>query len=137
MFPAVLLYSTLLLMFPPENMLKFPVFLVCIYLVYGLFMYVTQRGLIFPGIGYKPQSNSYERFQDHIERIWFDIKGGKVEAWFMKAETAPDNAPLPLVIFAHGNGEYIDDWPNNLLQYNKMGIHILLIEYPGYGRSEP
>jgi len=36
---------------------------------------------------------------------------------------------------AHGNGELIDFWPNELNRFTNLGIGVLLVEYPGYGRS--
>jgi fermentation-respiration switch protein FrsA (DUF1100 family) len=38
-------------------------------------------------------------------------------------------------VFAHGNGELIDDWPEALAPYRALGMHLLLAEYRGYGRS--
>jgi hypothetical protein len=40
------------------------------------------------------------------------------------------------VIFAHGNAELIDFWPEYLRPLSRNGIHLLLVEYPGYGRSK-
>ena len=36
---------------------------------------------------------------------------------------------------AHGDGELIDYWPNELGRFSSMGVALLLVEYPGYGRS--
>ncbi|MGB5993665.1 MAG: alpha/beta hydrolase, partial [Desulfobacterales bacterium] len=36
----------------------------------------------------------------------------------------------------HGNGELIDFWPDELKRFNHFGIGVMLLEYPGYGRSE-
>ena len=40
------------------------------------------------------------------------------------------------MIFAHGNGELIDFWPQRLQEFTQFGLGVLLVEYPGYGRSE-
>ncbi len=40
------------------------------------------------------------------------------------------------MIFAHGNGELIDFWLQELQTFNRLGMGALLVEYPGYGRSE-
>jgi len=66
------------------------------------------------------------------EAIWFDIDGGRVEAWFLPA---PGPSPSPLVIHAHGNGELIDIQTESVSALRATGIGILLVEYPGYGRS--
>jgi pimeloyl-ACP methyl ester carboxylesterase len=44
--------------------------------------------------------------------------------------------PAPVVIFAHGNGELVDHWPEELRLFHEMGMGLLVVEYPGYGRSE-
>ncbi len=41
----------------------------------------------------------------------------------------------PLVIFFHGNGEVIDYLPEQLEGFRELGMGVLLVEYPGYGRS--
>jgi fermentation-respiration switch protein FrsA (DUF1100 family) len=40
------------------------------------------------------------------------------------------------VIFAHGNAELIDFLAEELQPFTKLGLTVLLVEYPGYGRSE-
>lgn len=41
----------------------------------------------------------------------------------------------PLVIFFHGNGEVIDFLPGQAEGFRKLGLGVLLVEYPGFGRS--
>lgn len=69
-----------------------------------------------------------------LERWWIDIEGGRVEAWYLPPDEAPEMAG-PSVIFAHGNRERIDDWAERLAPYRAMGLAVLLPEYRGYGRS--
>ena len=38
-------------------------------------------------------------------------------------------------MFAHGNGELIDDWIDSFETPRAWGASVLLVEYPGYGRS--
>ena len=70
-----------------------------------------------------------------IERDWLDIDGGRVEAWFLPGDGVAPDAPGPLVVYAHGNGELIDFAPSMLGRYRRKGISVLLPEYRGYGRS--
>jgi fermentation-respiration switch protein FrsA (DUF1100 family) len=70
-----------------------------------------------------------------LERWWIDTAQGRVEAWFLPAEGASPFSPKPAVIFAHGNGELIDHWPEMLAPYRRLGVHVLIPEYRGYGRS--
>jgi pimeloyl-ACP methyl ester carboxylesterase len=66
------------------------------------------------------------------ERWWIEAGGARVEAWFLPAASA---GLAPLVIHAHGNGELIDVWPQEFARLRAAGLHVLLVEYPGYGRS--
>jgi hypothetical protein len=38
-------------------------------------------------------------------------------------------------VFTHGNGELIDYWPSDFEVPRQWGAGVLLLEYPGYGRS--
>jgi hypothetical protein len=40
-----------------------------------------------------------------------------------------------VLLFAHGNGELIDHWPAEFDEPRSWGMAVLLVEYPGYGRS--
>ncbi len=72
------------------------------------------------------------RHFDGVQRLARPVRGGEVEAWFLPA---PGDGPRPVVVFAHGNGELIEHWPDMLAPYLQMGISVLLPEYRGYGRS--
>jgi uncharacterized protein len=61
------------------------------------------------------------------------IPQGHVEAFFLPASSPGGRQPI--VIFAHGNGEVIDYWVSALSGFQERGIGVLLVEYPGYGRS--
>lgn len=57
-----------------------------------------------------------------------------VEAWLLPSLVAA-RGPAPLVVYAHGNSELIDDWWLELRPYRALGFALLLPEYRGYGRS--
>lgn len=40
------------------------------------------------------------------------------------------------VVFAHGNRERVEQWPERLRPYREMGLAVLLPEYRGYGESD-
>ncbi len=45
--------------------------------------------------------------------------------------------PGPLVIYSHGNYEFIEDYyPVGLAGYRQMGVSVLLVEYRGTGNSD-
>ena len=105
-----------------------------IYLIYCGLLFLLQRQMMFPR--YMIDVPPYNNHVSGIERIWIDTGGSKVESWFMPPNQDPRKKPFPVVIFAHGNGELIDFWPDELQQFNQLGIGVLLVEYPGYGRSK-
>ncbi len=69
-----------------------------------------------------------------LEKIWINTSYGKVETWFLPPDQV--SVPAPAIIFAHGNAELIDFWPEKFRNLAHLGIGVLLVEYPGYGRSE-
>jgi len=54
------------------------------------------------------------------------------EAWLLRPSSPP---PHPVVVFTHGNGELIDHWLRPFRALTDAGLAVLLLEYPGYGRS--
>ncbi len=59
---------------------------------------------------------------------------GDREAWLLAPATTHDG-PFPAVLFAHANAEIIDDWVGRLEPLRGAGYAVLLVEYPGYGRT--
>ena len=105
-----------------------------LYLTYCVLLFLLQRQMMFPR--YMIDVPPYNDHVSGIERIWINTNFKKVESWFMTPNSGQSKKPSPVVIFAHGNGEIIDFWPNELKKFNHLGIGILLVEYPGYGRSK-
>jgi hypothetical protein len=58
-----------------------------------------------------------------------------VEACFLPPIDAAEGKQ-PAMIYAHGNGELMEDCAAGLDAFRQRGIGVLLVEYPGYGRSE-
>ena len=106
-----------------------------VYVVYCILMFTMQRAMLFPRGLIGAPSGSPPKIEG-METIWLHTKYGKVESWFIPPAQKNEVRPAPLVIFAHGNGELIDFWPQELNRFSELGIGLLLVEYPGYGRSE-
>jgi hypothetical protein len=68
------------------------------------------------------------------QRIWLESAGARTEAFLLESTARSDRA-APLVLHAHGNGELIDYWVAELEPLRAAGVSLLLVEYPGYGRS--
>ena len=92
------------------------------------------RWFLFPRYLLHARPNAEADFRG-VERLSISVPQGQVEAWFLPADEREAGRRAPLVIFAHGNGELIEDWPLALDPYRRMGLHVLLPEYRGYGRS--
>ncbi len=104
------------------------------YAVYAGLLFVAQRHLLFPGQHLEPVSDVTASFP-RLERYWLTVSDGRVEAWYLPPRRWSDTVPGPALIFTHGNGELIDFWPEDLSRFRDLGIGVMLVEYPGYGRS--
>ena len=98
--------------------------------VYWALLFFGQRALLFPA----PSLADAPTRPADAEVVHLDTPDGAVEAWDLPP-LAQDSGPAPLLIFAHGNGELIDYWPGEFTTPRRWGIAVLLVEYPGYGRS--
>ena len=66
------------------------------------------------------------------QQVWLG-QNRDLEAWLLRPEAA--TPPFPLLIYTHGNGELIDQWVAPFGAMTDAGVAVLLVEYPGYGRS--
>lgn len=102
-----------------------------LYAGYCALLFLIQRQVVFPRhliatpLGGSPPVG--------VERVALPLAAGEVEAWYIVA--APNARPGPAIVFGHGNGELIDDWAGPWQPLARRGIGVLLVEYPGYGRS--
>ena len=99
-------------------------------LVYWALLFTRQRAILFPA----PDPADAPPRPPGAEVVWLETPAGRVEAWYLPASGAA--APAPLLLFTHGNGELIDYWPSAFEVPRRWGMAVLLVEYPGYGRSE-
>lgn len=97
-------------------------------------MSTLQRLVLFPRFALRPDRDAGARVPG-LERLWHHSPQGRVEAWFLPGDGVTASAPGPVILFAHGNGELIEHWPELLDPYRRMGCSLLLPEYRGYGRS--
>jgi len=117
--------------FPVGRMLWILIVVAALFLANLAAMYFLQPVLTFPhppAGAARPQALEYAAG----EALWAEIDGGKVEGWFLPGDAA---GPAPLLIYTHGNGELIDYWAEEFQPLRAAGVHVLLVEYPGYGRS--
>jgi fermentation-respiration switch protein FrsA (DUF1100 family) len=105
------------------------------YAAYCGYYYFNQRKIVFP-IAYIPVPSGDTSHFPQLEKIWLDTSVGKVETWFLPPYETDSTQPYPVIILAHGNGELIDYYSGGVAHLRQLGLGVLLVEYPGYGRSE-
>lgn len=98
---------------------------------YWTLLFFSQRSMLFPA----PPAASAPPRPAFAEEVWLTTPSGRVEAWYLPPLGEPA-APAPLLMFTHGNGELIDYWPEEFDELRRLGLAVLLVEYPGYGRSD-
>lgn len=96
-----------------------------------LLAFFAQRGVMFPTSAIAPAPKA-QLARLGGEGVWLELAGGRVEAFFLPGRAAGG----PLLLFAHGNAELIDHWAEAWEAIRERGASLLLVEYPGYGRSE-
>jgi pimeloyl-ACP methyl ester carboxylesterase len=102
------------------------------WLVWAALIFLAQRRMIFPGRSAAPLAEGESLPGARLHRI--ELPDARVEAWWLPpAEGAA--RPAPAVIFAHGNMELVDEWVGSFEPLRRAGGGVLLVEYPGYGRS--
>jgi uncharacterized protein len=102
-----------------------------LYVGYLCILYFMQSALIYPGT--KDRVDSVAPRPDGADLFHISTTKGNVDALFLPADAHATRQPA--VIFGHGNGEVIDYWVSALRGFQDRGISVLLVEYPGYGRS--
>jgi fermentation-respiration switch protein FrsA (DUF1100 family) len=108
---------------------------------FGCVVWTTQRSILFPGT--RRAAPAAPDFPPELaQRYWLETTSGKVEAWYLppprlaSQNSGADVPRTPGLLFAHGNGELIDDWLQPMRALSRLGLGVLLVEYPGYGRSQ-
>jgi uncharacterized protein len=105
-----------------------------LYVLYAGYFWLAQRTILFPR-HLVPVPPAPADGHAGLERIWLATEQGAVEAWYLPPLTREAGRPAPLMIVGHGNAELIDFWLEPATGLRRMGVGVLLVEYPGYGRS--
>ena len=101
------------------------------YAIYVLFVFLLQRQLLYPGRHIRASGPP----PAGIVPISLDTATSRGEAWFMPPLKRKQGERRPLVIFFHGNGEVMDYLSEQAEGFRALGMGVLLVEYPGFGRS--
>ena len=113
-------------------LLRLTVLALIAYTVYATLLFVAQRHILFTGWHMDPAPVATTALD--AERYWVSTSVGLVEAWYLPAGNTR-TGPGPALIFTHGNGEFIDSWIEDFDIARELGLGVMLVEYPGYGRS--
>ena len=98
---------------------------------YFALIFTLQRRMAFPG-SFRDSPRPTAFVPPDVTQVWLEASFGRVEAWFFRAE---GDVHRPTIIFAHGNGELIEDWQGDMERLVTAGANVLLVEFPGYGHS--
>lgn len=101
------------------------------YLAWLLLLFVAQRQLIYLRGGL-PTVPDVARSLPGLRAFRIPVPGGEVDAWFLPPA---GGAAAPALIFTHGNAELIDHSAYDFASFARRGVGVMLVEYPGYGRS--
>lgn len=94
-------------------------------------LHTAQRWLLFPSY-LTPKGPTPELTPGDLELFDVATREGRTQAFLLRAR---GEGRLPAVIFAHGNAELAEQWIPTFEHVRRRGIHVLLPEYRGYGRS--
>ena len=101
------------------------------YLVFVLVAFLGQREALYPVRWIAPGPEQAPEHRD--TELWtMQREFGQIEAYWMPAS---GTEPRGLVVYLHGNGYTIDVIPPSLEAYRRLGYHVLIPEYRGYGRT--
>jgi hypothetical protein len=75
-------------------------------------------------------------YPDNGQRLWISHDQGRTPGDFFLGDGVDAEHPGPLVIFAHGNGDLIEDYTGGLRGYTRRGISVLMVEYRGCGSAD-
>ena len=101
----------------PPRWLRIPLTSLLVYALYVGAAWFWQDALIY-GRGVASRRAAPDPLPFRAERLAITIpEGGEVEAWFVPGVNVDAQNPGPAVLFVHGSGEVMDDWPFLLDDY--------------------
>jgi uncharacterized protein len=116
-----------------HSLLRIVALLAVLYGGYAALLFAAQRWLIYPGRSIRVPAQPPALAG--LESLWLESGSGRTEAWFLPGAGHHPQRRQPVALFFHGNGEVIDFLPEQVAGLRAQGLGVLLVEYPGYGRS--
>lgn len=107
-----------------------------VYALYAVAVFAYQRSLIFAGKRIGPAVGQPPASSPSSQRVALQLSTGRVDALYLPPRTPAADRKAPAFLFAHGNAERIEDWPDWFDAVRPPEMAALLVEFPGYGWSE-
>lgn len=113
-----------------------------LYAIYCGLLFFFQTKLIFPASMAGQPGGTLPTADTEVIELPTDE--GMTTAWlvpltpvqYSPGQKGDSDQPRPLAVFFHGNAELIDHQSAIIDLYHGLGMHVLLIEYRGYGHSD-
>ena len=118
---------------PMTPLVRFLIGMAGLYAAWCALLFLAQRAVLFPTA--MASANPDPRPPGEFEVLHFDTPAGTVEGWYRPPPGSGPGQAGPLMIFAHGNAETIDTAAPEMATCVRLGLGLLAVEYPGYGRS--
>lgn len=106
--------------------------LLAVYAAWLALLYAGQRSMMFPGAGMAFDA-VHQPHTTGVEAVAIPSSFGQVRGYFLPA-ASPGKAPA--VMYFHGNAELAVHNVALLQPLAGSGLHVLIVEYPGYAGSD-
>lgn len=115
-----------------RTLLLFAAALLAIYLAWLALLYAGQRSMMFPGVRLFP-AGELRSLPDRVEAVSLGASYGEVRVYLLRADATE---PAPALLYFHGNAELAAHNIPLLEPLTALGLHVLLVEYPGYAGAD-
>lgn len=111
------------------------------YLCYLALLFVQQRSVMFPGAS-MDWDGVGQALPAQAEVVSIPASFGHIQGVLLRARQPQGGdgqaaaAPAPAAIYFHGNAEFVDQNVPLLEPLAAAGMHVLLVEYPGYAGTD-
>ncbi len=97
---------------------------------------LSLTGCLESALFYHPSANT-PHAPSGIEEVWIPgPDGSRMHGWFLRAEGVAAGATAPAVLHVHGNAGNIADHLATCDWLPRVGVHVLMFDYRGYGKSD-
>jgi pimeloyl-ACP methyl ester carboxylesterase len=101
------------------------------YVVYAAVMYSMQRSMLFPLAQDAPHAYA-GTLPPPAELVELPVSYGRARAVLLRGALPR----APAIVYTHGNAETVDELVSSFEPVRALGLHVLLLEYPGYAGAD-